>query len=185
MWYKVNKRYVGTTKIRPIEKVTYNFTTAPHTITLAKSWATINSITMELESNYTTNDWNWWSYILLKEKDADPIYQALAQITWTYQRDSNQWYFKITNWSTDIYNSNFPSSASTRTNSAMSLKVWLNWYEVKIWQSYGSWLYTNTYTYNSAEKQVIQSIFNSATACARYNSWINGNVSIKRVVVEY
>jgi len=167
MWYKVNKRYVGTQKVRPWD-ITETYTVPQATSTgswvsnflsIYKSWYKVTKVVIEATgaSNSTSNYWNINCWIRLGN-------------SWNTYRFA-RWVW-ANNYSKIEYSDG--SFHDIRTNLWWS-QTWTNTIKLTIWEDSWSltinWTTTNRTT-TSTEKTIIQWMFNSST--------INANIIANR-----
>ena len=180
MWYKVNKRYVGTNLVRPSE-ITQTYTIAAPTTSnvdtsVYKSWYKITKVVASLNVYpSSTNTVAWISTNIINNPTLNYIIWSYIDLGYSATSQNRSYSLKPQkNWtSLESYQGTDLWYANTNTNITYTMTA------SNITVKYG----TNTYTrtWNANTQQMIQEIFESNNPCFRIrrdNNWQASNITV-------
>lgn len=186
---RIQKIYVWTNLVRPKpQDITETITLQKSTwLNIWKSWYKIKK--MQYDFAITSPSTNfWWAYIQTKNLDISPETTIKAELrTWYYWWSSwvVQPYWWLRNSDNSPYIDSFPSSATSNTAWAYQIIFDENNWEVKVWKTYWTRLYTNSWTFSSSIKSIVSSMFNSSNPWWWLNNESSVSVSKATVTVTY
>jgi len=169
---------------------TYTVPTSSTRQLIGKEWWKIQQVVMELA--WTGNSsWNS-AELFMKIYNKHPNNQTItadfggALLFWSQWASSNAGKFYSDTPDVTIFIS-FPSSATTNTKWAYMLTINSDGTgNLKVWQTYWTWLYNQDFNLTTAQMSRITEVFNSQDAVVSKTVWSNvTSVTVNKITVTY
>jgi len=154
MWNKIQRRYIGTDLVRPPDiEVNYEWAQS-----IYKSWMKIKKAVLQFQCTNSSGSW-WKDYtwgISSSQGWINNLIRTWRGYGYSGYGDSKYWCTWDGGGTAWIV---YPSSSHTKYWGAVEMTLTEETLEVKVWQTLGSWNYTNSISLSSAQQSYVHNIF--------------------------